>query len=78
MIQKYFDPGGKVSHTVRCGPWQIDTSDWSLARRDDESLNHWRHLFALRCITCRALTIGCKSHWFCGLCESCRVVVEIE
>lgn len=28
------------------------------------------------CFTCGKLTFGCKSHWFCGLCEKCREECE--
>lgn len=51
--------------------------DWhalALVRRD------WPRgciqMFALRCSLCRRLTCGCREHYFCGLCEPCRSVVE--
>lgn len=33
-------------------------------------------LFALRCAACGRFTTGCKDHWFCGVCESCRSEME--
>jgi hypothetical protein len=36
----------------------------------------WPMVFGLRCTNCWDLTIGCSEHWFCGLCDDCRVFHE--
>jgi len=35
-----------------------------------------REVFALRCLNCCCFTLGCREHWFCGLCEPCRKTIE--
>jgi hypothetical protein len=32
--------------------------------------------WSLRCFTCSRWSLGCRDHWFCGLCERCRVRIE--
>jgi hypothetical protein len=79
MIKHYRSMGGKVSHTLTVGRWQWDTADWSLSRRDLEAkppVTSYIGIFAIRCCVCHRFTIGCKDHYFCGLCESCRSRTE--
>lgn len=61
---------------VRVGWLQWDFGDWSLSRRDRAERNMWRSMFSLRCVDCGRWTWGCKDHWFCGFCESCRLAEE--
>lgn len=57
------------------GRWSIDFSDWSLSRRTGE--NAWSQVGpAFRCGLCHAWTLGCKAHWFCGLCSACDAWAE--
>lgn len=32
--------------------------------------------WSLACLRCGHLTTGCRDHWFCGLCETCRAHEE--
>lgn len=50
----------------------------ALSRRSTIEPNWWCQVFALRCGLCHRLTWGCREHWFCGLCEPCRVKCEEE
>ena len=56
----------------RIGRIVIDLRDLSIGRKTGSFTHEW---FALRC-GCGDLTLGCKHHWFCGLCESCRQSYE--
>jgi hypothetical protein len=60
-------------------PLTWDWFDWSLSRRDySQPGNFFTSIFALRCSLCRRWTTGCREHFLCGLCESCRVRCEDE
>lgn len=51
--------------------------DWSLSIIVSQTKSrHLEQYFALKCSCCKHFHIGCKDHWFCGLCESCRLIVE--
>ena len=62
--------------------WQWDWWDWSLSRITerwpDGKAQTTVTLFGLRCSSCKRFTFGCKDHWFCDLCESCRKRFENE
>jgi hypothetical protein len=62
--------------TWRCLIW--DWCDWSLSRRKSFSDGGrcWVQVFALRCGLCKRWALGCKDHWFCGMCEDCRYFTE--
>jgi hypothetical protein len=51
--------------------------DWSLnlimERHEDGRPKLLRQIFALKCASCRRFSFGCAKHWFCGICESCRI-----
>ena len=51
--------------------------NWSLSRQKAEGDTRvFDQLFALKCGLCNRFTLGCKCHYFCGLCEPCRHEVE--
>jgi hypothetical protein len=77
---------------VNLGPFQWTFWDWSLSYRRAEGWNPTlpdltgddrvdavtvhQQLFALRCATCGGWTLGCREHWFCGMCPSCKAHLE--
>ena len=78
-MRRYVDPDGRVSHTLTVWRLQWDTSHWSLAWRVaplDAPTRHYEQVFALCCMRCHALTLGCTLHWFCGLCRACHVGLD--
>lgn len=60
--------------------FEWDWRDWSLSHRDKSEPrgNFWRQIFGLKCGTCLRWSLGCRTHWFCGMCESCRADFEDE
>jgi len=58
------------------GSLVIDRRQLAIGRAFYEAgRRHYRHLFALRC-SCGRLTLGCRDHSFCGVCENCHVFYE--
>lgn len=39
---------------------------------DGDTAKDW----SFACLRCGRLTLGCRDHWFCGLCEPCRAHEE--
>jgi hypothetical protein len=68
---------GDAEVTFQLAGLSWDWRDWSLSRRQRQS-NVWHQLFAFRCVICLRWCLGCKDHWFCGICEECRVRMEGE
>lgn len=68
-------PDGKRYRTITLGRLSWDTWDW---RKLDPGPFHCveQQLFALRCAQCQQFTLGCMEHWFCGICELCRAILE--
>jgi len=60
---------------MRIGRLWLDRKTLSITVIDDRR-GMLREVFALRCHLCRRLTLGCRDHWLCGLCEACRASVE--
>jgi hypothetical protein len=75
---KYFFLGGNEKH-LSITIWRLEWTffDWTLSwRTKEQAFESWKALFSLRCTMCRAWTLGCGEHRFCGLCEPCKVSVE--
>ena len=51
--------------------WGILALWRSVSRPDDPHLTHVM-VAGLRCLSCHRLTLGCRQHWLCGCCETCR------
>jgi hypothetical protein len=60
--------------------YEFDSHDWSMSRVTerwpDGKPKTSKHIVAFRCASCGKPTLGCKDHWFCGLCEPCRAECE--
>jgi hypothetical protein len=77
-IKRYKHTDGNEYAAVYIFSYEWDWFDWSLSslierRRHPSGGSHtiYQQHFAFRCTVCRAFTMGCGKHWFCGFCKDC-------
>lgn len=71
-LEKLNYPQGNF-YTLTLFNFQIDTYDWSLGiKRQRNQLTIIDLIFSLRCAECRRFSLGCRDHWFCGMCRDCE------